>query len=181
MKLHLGCGKRNFGNSWIHVDKDAYPHVSWNSVVSLPFDDQSCDLVYASHLLEYFDRGDVVGVINEWKRVLKTNGILRIAVPDFEVISKLYVNGEYSLNNFLGPLYGKMGDPPVYHKTTYDFNSLSDLLLNKCAFESIHRYDWRTTEHSSIDDHSQAYLPHMDKTNGVCISLNVEAVKGEYR
>jgi hypothetical protein len=28
-----------------------------------------------------------------------------------------------------------------------------------------------------FDDHSQAYLPHMDKENGTLISLNIEAVK----
>jgi len=28
-----------------------------------------------------------------------------------------------------------------------------------------------------MDDHSQAYLPHMDKENGILISLNIEATK----
>ena len=36
---------------------------------------------------------------------------------------------------------------------------------------------WRETEHSQFDDHSQAYVPHMDKENGVLISLNVECNK----
>ena len=39
------------------------------------------------------------------------------------------------------------------------------------------RYDLRDTEHADIDDCSQAYLPHMDKENGVLMSLNVEATK----
>ena len=51
------------------------------------------------------------------------------------------------------------------------------LLLEKCEFKNIHRYDWRDTDHSHIDDHSQAYLPHMDKENGTLISLNIECNK----
>ena len=43
--------------------------------------------------------------------------------------------------------------------------------------KDVKRYDWRDTEHAEFDDHSQAYLPHMDKENGTLISLNIEAVK----
>ena len=64
----------------------------------------------------------------------------------------------------------------IYHKTTYDFDSLK-LVLNKCGFTNIDYYDWGQTEHSNFDDHSQAYIPHMNKTNGTLISLNVEATK----
>ena len=31
--------------------------------------------------------------------------------------------------------------------------------------------------HIDYDDYSQAYYPHMDKDNGILISLNVEAIK----
>jgi len=45
------------------------------------------------------------------------------------------------------------------------------------GFKEVVRYDWRKTEHFYVDDYSQAYLPHMDKTNGKLMSLNVEAIK----
>ena len=45
------------------------------------------------------------------------------------------------------------------------------------GFKNVERYDWRETEHAEFDDHSQAYLPHMDKENGTLISLNVECTK----
>ena len=69
-----------------------------------------------------------------------------------------------------------MGDPPFYHKTVYDYASLKTILYD-CGFKSVSKYDWRDTDHAEFDDHSQAYLPHMDKDNGTLISLNVEAVK----
>tara|TARA_A100001515_G_scaffold27578_1_gene21211 strand:+ start:279 stop:806 length:528 start_codon:yes stop_codon:yes gene_type:complete len=175
MKLHLGCGKRDFGTDWIHIDQADYDHIIHKDVTNLRFADGSCDVIYASHLLEYFSRSDASKVLGEWYRCLKPGGVLRLAVPDFASICNLYKNG-YSLSSFLGPLYGEMGDPPFYHKTVYDYASLKTILYD-CGFKSVSKYDWRDTDHAEFDDHSQAYLPHMDKDNGTLISLNVEAVK----
>ena len=69
-----------------------------------------------------------------------------------------------------------MGKETIYHKTTYDFNSLENLLID-LGLKEIKKYDWEDTEHSKFDDHSQAYIPHMDKDNGTLISLNVECKK----
>lgn len=177
MKLHLGCGWRNFGEGWINIDGGDYEHLHHNDITKLPFDDSSVDLIYASHVVEYFDRTEVLDLLVEWNRVLKKDGILRIAVPDFESISKLYLEG-HPLDKFLGPLFGKMKmhKSIIYHKTTYDFNSLSTVLGNS-GFYHIKRYNWKDTEHNMFDDHSQAYIPHMDKEKGTLISLNVECKK----
>jgi len=117
-------------------------------------------------------------VLQEWYRVLKPGGKLRLAVPDFAQMASLYMEKKYPLESFLGPLYGKMkmDDETIYHKTVYDFDSLAKL-ITEVGFLYPSRYDWKETEHAHIDDHSQAYLPHMDKENGVLISLNIEAVK----
>tara|TARA_Y100001938_G_scaffold133132_1_gene192182 strand:+ start:2173 stop:2736 length:564 start_codon:yes stop_codon:yes gene_type:complete len=183
MKLHLGCGWRNFGGDWIHIDGGDYEHLDHNDITKLPYEDETVDLIYASHVLEYFDREEAIDVLTEWTRVLKKGGVLRIAVPDFESMAIMYVMGKNTLDNtklssFLGPLYGKMqmGDDIIYHKTVYDFEELSTL-LSSAGIQNIARYDWRDTEHCDFDDHSQAYIPHMDKDNGTLISLNVEGTK----
>jgi predicted SAM-dependent methyltransferase len=178
-KLHIGCGPRYFGSDWVHIDGGNYEFLDFFDIKNLSqFDSCSIDLIYASHVIEYFDRSEIVSIMKEWYRVLKINGVIRLAVPDFSTICSLYCGGGYGLDSFLGPLYGRMnmGEKIIYHKTVYDFNSLNTILLN-CGFKNVHRYNWRETEHSNIDDCSQAYLPHMDKENGVLISLNVEANK----
>jgi len=175
VKLHLGCGKRDFGTDWIHIDQADFPHIVHKDVTNLNFADNSCDIIYASHLLEYFDREEGAKVLQEWRRCLKKGGIIRLAVPDFEAMCNLYKSG-YSLDMFLGPLYGKMGEPSFYHKTVYDFKSLRRF-LQASGFRSIKRYGWRETDHAEFDDHSQAYVPHMDKEDGTLISLNIEAAK----
>lgn len=179
-KLHLGCGKRDFGKEWIHVDGTNYPHVDivTNELNLLPFADETFDLVYASHVIAYYDRLEALYVLTEWNRILKVGGVLRLATPDFEVLSRLYQNGDIVLEQLLGPAYGKMqmGDETIYHKTVYDYVSLNEL-LTKVGFPPAIPYDWRKTEHAHVDDHSQAYIPNMDKENGTLISLNVEAIK----
>mgnify|MGYP003131517773 CR=1 FL=1 len=178
MKLHIGCGWRNFGSDWIHIDAGNYSHTENHDIVSLPYKNNSVDLIYASHVIEYFDRESVLDALLEWGRVLKPKGKLRIAVPNFKAMCELYVDGSVELLEILGPLYGKMmmGDDIIYHKTVYDFPDLKETLLT-CGFNNVTQYDWRETEHSEFDDHSQAYIPHMDKENGTLISLNVEATK----
>jgi predicted SAM-dependent methyltransferase len=178
LKLHLGCGKRDFGPSWVHIDGTKFPHVSSQDIVHLPYADGTVDLIYSSHVFEYFDREEGLEVLTGWYAKLKSGGTLRLAVPDFEQMAQLYCKKAYPLDAFVGPLFGKMlsNDRVIYHKTCFDFVSLAKLMTD-AGFKNVERYDWRKTEHSMFDDHSQAYLPHMDKTNGTLISLNVEGVK----
>ena len=179
IKINMGCGWRNFGSDWVHIDSGNYNHLDYSSITDLSqFENNSVSLIYASHVVEYFDRSEVIPLLGEWYRVLKKDGILRVAVPNFEVLTKLYYEKSITLSNTLGPLYGKMsmGDKTIYHKTTYDYESLKNVLEDN-NFLNIRKYDWRETEHASFDDHSQAYIPHMDKENGVLVSLNVECVK----
>jgi predicted SAM-dependent methyltransferase len=183
MKLHLGCGKR-YIPGFVHIDLADFPHIDFKqSVDKLPnFRANSVDLIYSSHTFEYFDRMQGEDVLREWRRVLKPGGILRLAVPDFEALAKVY--SQYrNLDLIHGPLYGRMvvrsgtKDLILFHRTCYDFKSLSRI-LKKCGFRNVHRYDWRDTLHKDYDDFSQAYVPHMEKQTGLLISLNVEATKG---
>jgi len=180
IKLNIGCGWRDFGSDWIHIDGGGYDHLNYKDITKLEFKDNSVDLIYASHVLEYFDINEAKEVIREWRRVLKPGGELRVAVPDFEAMNTLYHNGKVKLKDIIGPLYGRMPmrDKMIYHKTTYDYESLH-LLLYELAYNNIKRYDWREYEvHRQNDDHSQSYLnPKGDKDKGVLISLNVKAKK----
>jgi predicted SAM-dependent methyltransferase len=184
IKLHLGCGER-YIPEFIHIDLADYPHIDYKRDISdlSIFKDNSVDLIYCCHALEYFDREEVRKVLKEWYRVLRKSGILRVAVPDFEAIVKVYLKyKDLNHRGILGPLYGRMviktpeGEKIIYHKTVYDFKSLKDV-LESVGFKNIHRYDWCETIHRDYDDFSQAYIPHMDKEKGILISLNVEAEK----
>lgn len=179
VKLHIGCGNR-FIPGWIHIDGENHPtvHYKLDFQDPLPFADSEVSVIYCSHGIQYLVREEFVYVLTEWKRVLCDGGILRLAVPDFAVLARLYCEGTLGLQGVVGPLYGKMElcGKDIFHKTTYDFETLKRL-LEYSGFHNVHRYDWRKTEHADVDDFSQAYIPHMDKENGTLISLNVECVK----
>lgn len=178
-KVNIGCGKTNFGKDWLHIDSRSFSHVDSSDVALEDFDDDTFDLIYASHFLEYADLEDAKYLLRCWWNKLKEGGTLRLAVPDFSTIAELYTSELFPLESFVGPLYGKLECDDTcnyYHRMVYDEKFLTSV-LTECGYENVHRWDWRKTEHAHIDDCSQAYLPKMDKENGILISLNMEAVK----
>jgi predicted SAM-dependent methyltransferase len=179
MKLNIGCGKRNFGEDWIHIDGSNYSHIHSHDIINLPFPDNSIDLIYSSHTFEYFDREEAYNVLLKWKSKLKDGAILRLAVPNFEMYNKLYYEGKITLDQCVGPLYGKWQmteTQNVYHKTTYDYISLKTL-LEKAKLKNIKIWNWKKVDHGIYDDYSQSFIPHMDKKNGILMSLNIECNK----
>ncbi|WP_249691716.1 methyltransferase domain-containing protein [Stappia sp. WLB 29] len=178
-KLHLGCGVKHIPGFY-HVDALDYPHVDRiGPVEDLSFiADGSVELIYACHVLEHFGRKEYRDVLAEWCRVLAPGGVLRIAVPDFRAAAELYLDtsNDFALPQVLGLLVGGQRDQYDYHKMVFDEETLSAALI-EVGFSSTRRWDWRTTEHSGLDDYSQAYLPHMAKDTGRLVSLNLEGVK----
>ena len=98
--LNLGCGNR-YHPEWVNVDfHSTGPGViAYNLNKGLPFEDNSFDVVYHSHLLEHFPKSHAVPFLKECYRVLKNGGIIRVVVPDLEQIIRCYLNLlERSLN-----------------------------------------------------------------------------------
>jgi predicted SAM-dependent methyltransferase len=94
MKLvNLGCGQK-YHKDWINIDfvSNSEDVIQHNLLDGIPINDNEVDLVYHSHVLEHFskERGDYF--IKECYRILKVNGVIRIAVPDLETIVKEYLN-----------------------------------------------------------------------------------------
>jgi len=80
VKLNVGCGPMQY-EGWVNVDFD----VKYNPDVvadarALPFEDDTVDELYSSHLLEHF--GYEEPVLEEWRRVLRKGGKITIVVPD---------------------------------------------------------------------------------------------------
>lgn len=171
IKLNLGCGWRDFGKDWIHIDGGNYKHLNSKDITDLPYEDNKVDLIYSSHTIEYFDREEVIDLLVEWKRVLKPGGKIQLCVPNFLVLAKLYLDNDYPIEMIEGPLFGKMhmGKSIIYHKTTYDFKSLSGLLTS-LGFKQINIFE------PYQEDYSKAVRPRLNGKK-VLISLNVEAIK----
>ena len=183
MKLHLGCGKK-FLKGYKHVDYTNYDHVDWNKGI-YPLDfikDGSVEEIYCSHALEYFDYSDCQKVITDWKRCLFDDGKLRISVPDFDKLLKVYKASEGNIDKIIGPLFGRWeinNSEKIYHRCVFNKQKLRNIIYD-CGFKSITEWDplkYFGAKKTDYDDYSKAYFPHMDFKNGFSISINFLAFK----
>ena len=168
--LHLGCGDVILPPPFENLDGRNLPGVDYiGSVFPLPFEDNIFDLVYSSHVLEHFYRKDTLDVLKEWVRVLKNDGILRISVPSFENIIKIYqLCG--NIENVTGPLMGGQTYETNFHYNVFDEKYLKKL-MEEAGLIAVHTWDYRRTSHSNYFDFSQAI------TYEIPISLNLEGRK----
>ncbi len=90
--LNLGCGA-TFHKDWTNVDfvSNSEEVMAHNLLQGIPFPDNNFSVVYHSHVLEHFPKDKALEFINECYRVLKPNGIIRIAIPDLEQIGLNYI------------------------------------------------------------------------------------------
>lgn len=91
--LNLGCGSRHH-KDWVNIDfisnnKDI---LAYDLLKGIPYKDDNFDVIYHSHLIEHFPQENAVNFIKECYRVLKPNGIIRIATPNLEEIVKTIRN-----------------------------------------------------------------------------------------
>jgi len=176
MKLHVGCGDVILPG-WTNVDIDDIPGINLQDDVKTleKINDNSCDIIYASHVLEHFGRNEFEPILKLWNKKLKNHGILRLAVPDFEKSIQWY-NKTKKIEDILGLISGGQKTKFDYHKMIYDKKFLTNV-LKICGFDDIKEWNWKKTEHHTYDDYSQSYLPHMEKETGMLMSLNLEAIK----
>jgi SAM-dependent methyltransferase len=168
-RLHLGCGEIRL-KGFVNIDMAPSPAVDRIMDASkLEYPDNSIELIYASHLLEYFHRGLVPKVLKEWHRVLKPGGKAIIVVPNFDLLVDWYTlrfpirhlkyiflkyilgirnidpNRELT-DNFIGDVLGGFSLPELergyenYHKTLFNPNSFR-LLAKEAGFREIKQVD----------------------------------------
>jgi predicted SAM-dependent methyltransferase len=92
--LNLGCGSRySTLREWKNIDfvsRNKYV-IGHNLMKGIPFEENSFDVVYHSHVLEHFTKDDGNKFLLECYRVLTPGGMIRIAVPDLERIAREYL------------------------------------------------------------------------------------------
>lgn len=176
MKLHIGCGNKIF-DGWVNLDvqrSDGVDIVDDASILN-KIDNNSCDIIYACHILEHFGRNDVTDIIKVWHTKLKSGGTLRLSVPDFSKVVQRYLDTD-DIDEIMGLVTGGHKDEFDRHGMIFDKKSLYKILIS-VKFNNVREWDWHNVEHGKYDDYSQAYLPHMQKENGLLMSLNLEATK----
>ena len=173
--LHLGCGtidKRGF----INIDAFPYPHIHYVQPIDKlsNFATGSINLIYACHCLEHFRYSQTESVLREWYRVLKDGGVLRLSVPDFDRLVKIYQTHKNDPDIILPQLMGGQNNKYNYHFTSFNIVNLTSY-LKRVGFSCIQEWQPGSDELTTFDDFS-TYRKEVD---GIFyeISLNLEAIK----
>jgi predicted SAM-dependent methyltransferase len=117
----------------------------------LPFDDESVDLIYASHVLEHVEWTCTDFALGEAWRALKPGGSIEIWVPDFDYIVQCYraqkMGDDWRRENWQGDFMrwvnGRLfayGDAWNHHRCMFDFDYL-DKCLRTAGFAKVDRID----------------------------------------
>ena len=127
-----------------------------NAAKKIPFKNNCVNVIYSSHMIEHLTRTGAKKFLNESYRVLKEEGIIRLAVPDLRRKAEEYLeDGDADRfvcethmwfpenNSFSQKLYLILTGPK-HHLWMYDFNSMSKL-LKECGFKNIVRLEPRET------------------------------------
>jgi len=175
VNLHLGCGSVVHAD-FINIDTIPGPHVHFvRKIDNLSiFADRSVDLVYACHCLEHFPYRNVPSVLREWFRVLKEGAILRLSVPDFDLLVQMYNQSNMDADMIAPPLMGGQGNKYDFHCSIFTEPSLSRLLTG-AGFREVRRWEPGSSKLTSFDDWSSRRITLNNITFE--ISLNLEAVK----
>lgn len=173
--VQLGGGKVG-DDRFVNVDLDSDGPVHYVRRIDrkLPFADGSVDVIYASHCLEHFPYGQTVEILREWRRVLKNKGVLRLSVPNFDVIVDVYTETGRRVENVIGPAMGGQRTPLDFHKTLFTRDSLVEA-LRSAGFERVREWTHGEDEFSGFDDFSRYVLPIDAK--GRLVSLNVQGTR----
>jgi len=90
--VNLGCGTHCHPD-WINLDRiPTSPDVLYvDALEKLPFEESSVDALYSSHVVEHLSCDDARVLLKDVRRILRTDGLIRIVTPDLETIVLTYL------------------------------------------------------------------------------------------
>lgn len=159
LKLNLGCGQVALPD-YVNVDGRELPGVDLVAdVTSLPIDPSSVDEIFASHLIEHFPLRFLLDVLLPyWCSLLKSEGRLRLVLPDAEGMIQAYAKGEMSFDDLNLVTFGKQDYDGDFHFVMFSVESMSRL-LKMSGFTSIQ-------------------VIAENRVNGLCREMEIVATKG---
>lgn len=95
VKLNIGASPIWSKPGWCILDhklKESTDSAIAGDASNIKLADESCDIVFCSHVFEHIPHTQLPLVLSEINRILRPNGILRILTPDLALIAKAYVN-----------------------------------------------------------------------------------------
>ena len=178
VKLHWGCGSTKLPG-WTNIDgwKSPATDLVTDLRESIPLSNNSTSFIFTEHVLEHVTIEEGAKVLKEFYRILNTNGVARIVVPDLELCCEAFIKGELSWFKKVGiPAQSStagMGFNSIFynhsHRYIYDYDSLV-IMLKEAGFKKISKSSFNGSIYEELQ---------IDKTDESrqLVSLYVEAIK----
>ena len=169
MRLHVGGTEVK--TDWKIFNISHIPGVDFlGDIVNLSqFDDESCEEVYASHVLEHVPQQKVLDTLKGLHRILKPGGKFYVSVPDLDVLCHLFINPLATPAvkfHVMRMLFGGQVDQHDFHFFGWNQLFMFDF-LRQAGFSKAERI-----ESFGLFKDTSDYKPY-----GFPISLNVIATK----
>ena len=170
LKLNIGCGRAQF-EGWLNIDGNFIhrPDMWLDVRRGLPFKDKTVGVVYSCHFFEHLFLTELNPLLSECRRVLRDDGLLRIAVPSLGSAIVAYQNGDpdwfstfpAEFRSLGGRFFNDMlcGDQ---HRLMFDFTFIQELLSN-LGFKEVTEVKRGESQLLSSGD---AALSHEQSTDG---------------
>lgn len=206
MKLNIGSGQvagslfsRSAGKGWVNVDFGFEPGEKepWHDADYLKFDlavspwpltEESVDCIFASHILEHIQYGQIRPLFREVHRVLKCGAPIRIICPDprvfwrnFQAKNRQHILDCYGQENWDRNNYGTyphIGHSDMFFNDNYDhhlapsIDMLAIVMIN-VGFSKVTEYQYSNTEFPQFYGDATCTID-----NRPVMSYYLEGVKG---
>lgn len=157
LRLCLGSGAAPIPG-WLNADLDARADLRLDLRGPLPFEAASAALIYSEHVLEHLEFETGQRLLRECRRVLRPDGVLRIAMPDLEHLLAAFA-GDWRAQEWLRwPGYAGI-DTRVHmlnvafhgwqHRYLYDFEEL-EVRLRAAGFAEVTRCELGTSTEAAL-------------------------------
>lgn len=114
---NFGCGDNRISGA-INVDiNDALkPDVVMNFLEPLPLASNSVDVIYFLHVIEHIHKDRHLQLLQEFWRVLKPEGWIYFAYPEFVKCATNYIRNAQGMRDFWeATIYGRQSSPFDFH------------------------------------------------------------------
>lgn len=181
--LHVGCGAKSATRlhaifqtgGWdevrLDIDQSTSPDISGSIVDMRGFaEDESCDAIWASHVIEHLSQHEVAKALAEFRRVLVASGFALLRTPDIECVGQFIIDGRIRDVIYTSPagpitpldmIYGHgasiaTGLDAMRHGTAFTQDSMADELL-KAGFTEL-----RVARTGTFEVWAIAFMPQAD-------------------
>jgi SAM-dependent methyltransferase len=178
--LHVGCGVKtatrlhpifnpaHWDEIRLDIDHTTNPDIAGSIADMRDFaEDESCDAIWASHVLEHLSRHEVGKALSEFHRVLVPTGFALIRTPDIESVAQFILDGRIRDVVYTSPagpitpldmMYGhgasiERGTDAMRHGTAFTRESMAQDLL-EAGFAEL-----RVARTETLEVWAAAFMP----------------------